>query len=173
MSSILIIYSSVDGHTKTICERIEGVIKNSSNTTLMSLDDATHEDISKYDRIVIGASIRYGKHRPSLFNFIEKNLDLLNSKYSAFFTVNIVARKPEKNTAKTNPYMIKFLKKSPWKPKVLDVFAGKLDFPTYNFSDKYIIKFIMWITKGPTDTSKVYEFTNWAAVDNFAKKLIV
>tara|TARA_Y100000591_G_scaffold86344_1_gene72852 strand:- start:62 stop:583 length:522 start_codon:yes stop_codon:yes gene_type:complete len=173
MSSILIIYSSVDGHTKTICERIEGVIKNSLNTTLMSLDDATHEDISKYDRIVIGASIRYGKHRPSLFNFIEKNLDLLNSKYSAFFTVNIVARKPEKNTAKTNPYMIKFLKKSPWKPNLLDVFAGKLDFPTYNFSDKYIIKFIMWITKGPTDTSKVYEFTNWAAVDNFAKKLIV
>jgi len=173
MSSILIIYSSVDGHTKTICERIEGVIKTSLNTTLMSLDDATHEDISKYDRIVIGASIRYGKHRPSLFNFIEKNLDLLNSKYSAFFTVNIVARKPEKNTAKTNPYMIKFLKKSPWKPNLLDVFAGKLDFPTYNFSDKYIIKFIMWITKGPTDTSKVYEFTNWAAVDNFAKKLIV
>ena len=173
MSSILIIYSSVDGHTKTICERIEGVIKNSSNTTLMSLDEATHEDISKYDRIVIGASIRYGKHRPSLFNFIEKNLDLLNSKYSAFFTVNIVARKPEKNTAKTNPYMIKFLKKSPWKPNLLDVFAGKLDFPTYSFSDKYIIKFIMWITKGPTDTSKVYEFTNWAAVDNFAKKLIV
>ena len=173
MSSILIIYSSVDGHTKTICERIEDVIKNSLNTTLMSLDDATHEDISKYDRIVIGASIRYGKHRPSLFNFIEKNLDLLNSKYSAFFTVNIVARKPEKNTAKTNPYMIKFLKKSPWKPNLLDVFAGKLDFPTYNFSDKYIIKFIMWITKGPTDTSKVYEFTNWAAVDNFAKKLIV
>ena len=173
MSSILIIYSSVDGHTKTICERIEDVIKNSSNTTLMSLEDATHEDISKYDRIVIGASIRYGKHRPSLFNFIEKNLDLLNSKYSAFFTVNIVARKPEKNTAKTNPYMIKFLKKSPWKPNLLDVFAGKLDFPTYSFSDKYIIKFIMWITKGPTDTSKVYEFTNWAAVDNFAKKLIV
>ena len=173
MSSILIIYSSVDGHTKTICERIEGVIKNSSNTTLMSLDDATHEDISRYDRIVIGASIRYGKHRPSLFNFIEKNLDLLNSKYSAFFTVNIVARKPEKNTAKTNPYMIKFLKKSPWKPNLLDVFAGKLDFPTYNFFDKYIIKLIMWITKGPTDTSKVYEFTNWAAVDNFAKKLIV
>ena len=169
----MIIYSSVDGHTKTICQRIEDVIKNSSNTTLMSLDDATDEDISKYDRIVIGASIRYGKHRPSLFDFIEKNLDLLNSKYSAFFTVNIVARKPEKNTAKTNPYMIKFLKKSPWKPKVLDVFAGKLDFPTYNFSDKYIIKFIMWITKGPTDTSKVYEFTNWAAVDNFAKKLIV
>jgi len=173
MSNILIIYSSVDGHTKTICERIEDVIKNSSNTTLMSLDDAANGDISKYDRIVIGASIRYGKHRPSLFNFIEKNLDLLNSKYSAFFTVNIVARKPEKNTVKTNPYMIKFLKKSPWKPNLLDVFAGKLDFPTYNFSDKYIIKFIMWITKGPTDTSKVYEFTNWAAVDDFAKKLIV
>ena len=29
----------------------------------------------------------------------------------------------------------------------------------------------MWITKGPTDTSKRYEFTDWDKVKNFAKNI--
>ena len=29
----------------------------------------------------------------------------------------------------------------------------------------------MFITKGPTDTSQSYEFTDWLKVDNFAKEL--
>ena len=55
--------------------------------------------------------------------------------------------------------------------KILDEFAGKIDYPKYKFLDKYAIKFIMWITKGPTDTSKVYEFTDWNRVKSFAEKL--
>ena len=29
----------------------------------------------------------------------------------------------------------------------------------------------MWVTKGPTDTSQTYEFTNWKEVENFARDL--
>jgi len=46
------------------------------------------------------------------------------------------------------------------------------DMSKYGFLDKYIIKFIMWITNGPTDTTKSYEFTAWDRVDAFAKKLV-
>ena len=85
--------------------------------------------------------------------------------------MNVVARKFEKNTPETNPYIKKFLKVSKWQPKKLGVFAGKVDYPNYNFFDKYIIKLIMFITGGPTDTSQSYEFTDWSKVDNFAKEL--
>ena len=51
------------------------------------------------------------------------------------------------------------------------MFAGKVDYPNYGFFDKYIIKFIMFLTKGPTDTSQSYEFTDWLKVENFAKEL--
>ena len=85
--------------------------------------------------------------------------------------MNVVARKPEKSTPKTNPYVIKFLNKIDWKPKIIGVFAGKIDYPKYKLIDKYSIKFIMWITKGPTDTSKTYEFTDWKAVEDFATNL--
>ena len=83
----------------------------------------------------------------------------------------MVARKLEKNTPDTNPYIKKFLEISKWKPKKIGVFAGKVDYPNYNFFDKYIIKFIMFITGGPTDTTKSYEFTDWSKVDDFAKEL--
>ena len=170
MSSFLVIYSSTDGHTKTICERIKNFLNDGNFAELFSIEDVKKVDLSKFEKIIIGASIRYGKHSKELYNFIKLNKNILDQKKCAFFSVNVVARKPEKNTAETNPYLNKFLKISKWKPNKIKVFAGKVDYPNYNFFDKYIIKFIMFITKGPTDTSQSYEFTDWSKVDDFSKE---
>ena len=170
MSNILIIDSTTDGHTKTICERIKNFLTNGNFVELLSLEDAKKVDLYNFEKIIIGASIRYGKHSKELYKFINLNKNILDQKKSAFFSVNVVARKPEKNTAETNPYVSKFLKISKWKPNKISVFAGKVDYPKYNFFDKYIIKFIMFITKGPTDTSQSYEFTDWSKVDDFSKE---
>ena len=172
MESTLIIYSSTDGQTKNICSRIGEFLSNDIPAKIISLSDATKNDIEKYDRVIIGASIRYGKHRKELFKFIETNLDELTKKENAFFSVNVVARKSEKNTPETNPYMQKFLLKTSWVPQRLAVFAGKIDYPKYNFIDKQMIRFIMWLTKGPTNIKNTYEFTDWNKVDSFAKELI-
>ena len=171
MSKFLIIYSTTDGHTKTICERIKKFISNDNLVELLSLEDAKKVNLSNFEKIIIGASIRYGKHSKELYKFINLNKNILDKKKCAFFSVNVVARKLEKNTAETNPYINKFLKISKWKPNKIGVFAGKVDYPNYNFFDKYIIKLIMFITKGPTDTSRSYEFTDWSKVDDFSKEL--
>ena len=171
MPGSLIIYSSTDGHTKTICERISNFLDNNDEIKLTSLDEVEKFDLSEFSRIIIGASIRYGKHSNKLYKFIKINKEVLDKKQGIFFSVNVVARKLEKNTPNTNPYIKKFLKMSNWRPKKLAVFAGRVDYPNYNFFDKYIIKFIMFITKGPTDTSQSYEFTDWSKVDNFAKEI--
>ena len=171
MFKFLIIYSTTDGQTKMICERIKNFLTDGNLVELLSLEDAKKVDLSNFEKIIIGASIRYGKHSKELYKFINLNKNILDQKKCAFFSVNVVARKPEKNTAETNPYINKFLKISKWKPNKIEVFAGKVDYPNYNFFDKYIIKFIMFITKGPTDTSKSYEFTDWSKVDDFSEEL--
>ena len=171
MSASLIIYSSTDGHTKTICERMKNFSKNVEMVKIISLEEAINFDLSTFNKIIIGASIRYGKHARELYKFVELNKDILDRKENIFFSVNVVARKPEKSKPETNPYIKKFLKTSRWKPQKIGVFAGKVDYPKYNFFDKYIIKFIMYITKGPTDTSQTYEFTDWSKVDDFARQL--
>ena len=171
MFTSLIIFSTTDGHTKKICEKIVNFLNNEKLVKIVSLDEARNLDLSEFQRIIIGASIRYGKHSRELYKFIKLNKRILDQKQSVFFSVNVVARKSEKNTPETNPYIKKFLKVSKWQPKKLGVFAGKVDYPSYNIFDKYIIKLIMFITGGPTDTSKSYDFTDWSKVEDFAKEL--
>ena len=168
MKKTLITYSTVDGQTKIISERLA---KFSTHSQVDVLPISNQINLDSYKTIIIGASIRYGKYRNEVFSFIEDNIQTLNIKENAFFSVNVVARKPEKSTPETNPYLIKFLSKIKWKPKNLGVFAGKIEYPKYKFIDKYAIKFIMWLTKGPTDTSKTYELTDWNKVEDFARDL--
>jgi menaquinone-dependent protoporphyrinogen oxidase len=104
--------------------------------------------------------------------FIARHLELLKARPSAFFSVNLVARKPHKNTPETNPYVRAFVDKSPWRPDLLGVFAGNLDYRRYSFSDRNIIRFIMWLTKGPTAPDTKVEYTDWDAVDRFAEQIL-
>jgi hypothetical protein len=70
---------------------------------------------------------------------------------AAFFTVNLVARKPNRNTPDTNPYLKKFLQHPAGSRRLVAVFAGKLNYARYGFLDTQMIRLIMWLTKGPTE----------------------
>ena len=166
----LIIYSTTDGQTKKICETIKDTSENKNFYEILSLEEAFNIEIDKYEQIIIGASIRYGKHNSRVYKFIKNNKDALDKKKSAFFSVNVVARKPEKNTPETNPYIKKFLKKTKWRPKKLGVFAGKIDYPNLGIINKNVIRLIMFVTNGPTNINNTYEFTDWQSVKKFIKE---
>ena len=170
MAKILLLFSTTDGHTRTICERLKQVVEEHGHcVTVCSVDGHSNVDLSTFDKIVIGASIRYGRHSKAILDFIGGHLSLLESVPNAFFSVNIVARKPEKSAPETNPYMRKFLQRSAWRPRQLAVFAGRLDYPKYGFFDRFMIRLIMFITKGPTDPTLVFEFTDWGKVEAFGR----
>ena len=125
MSNTLIIYSTTDGQTVAICNTL---VKNhnTDQIKICSIEDAYEENLNKYDKIIIGASIRYGKHNPMVIEFVKKNLERFNKIKTAFFSVNVVARKNNKNTPETNPYVKKFLNKTKWKPtKLSNIFFYK------------------------------------------------
>ena len=169
MENILIIYSTTDGHTIEICQEIQSILEQHENVVeLLSINDAADVDLVKYDKLVIGASIRYGKHNKSVHDYVNKHQKILENLPAAFFSVNVVARKPNKNRPDNNPYMQKFLQQVSWKPTELEVFAGKIDYQKYRFFDRQMIRLIMYITKGPTDPKSVNDFTNWDQVRNFA-----
>jgi menaquinone-dependent protoporphyrinogen oxidase len=172
VSKILVLYSTVDGHTKRICQRLQQWLERDGHAvTVADLKENAGVDLGPYDTVVVGASIRYGKHRHYVAEFMRARRDVLERKRCAFFTVNIVARKPNKNTPETNPYVKKFVKQIGWRPATLAVFAGKLDYPRYGFWDRQIIRFIMLLTKGPTDPKAVVEFTDWQQVEALASAL--
>jgi menaquinone-dependent protoporphyrinogen oxidase len=164
------LYATTDGHTVEICKRIKKTVETLGNSVqLLNLNDDPELNGDNFDKIVIGASIRYGKHQPSVNAFIKKHQSTLESHPNALFSVNVVARKPEKNRPETNPYLQKFLKKIDWQPQHLAVFAGRIDYPSLGFFDKQMIRLIMWITKGPTDPTGTFEFTDWSKVEEFGR----
>ena len=167
-----IIYSTVDGQTKKICDYIVGVLDEKQIKAKLYSIDEFNANISDFNILIIGASIRYGKHNEKITKFISDHRDDLDKIKTGFFSVNLVARKPDKNLPDTNPYLIKFIEQIKWKPDVLDVFAGKLDYKAYPFFDRIMIKLIMKMTKGPTKTDEPIEYTDWKRVTEFSLKVL-
>ena len=165
----LILYSSRDGQTHAISSYIASELKEKCSCDVIDLVHAGHVDLKSYDQVMIGASIRYGHFNAVLDEFVKKHADTLNQMPSAFFGVNLTARKPEKRSPQTNAYVRKFLLNSPWEPAICGVFAGALRYPRYRWFDKVMIQLIMRMTGGETDTSKEVEYTDWQQVAKFAE----
>lgn len=163
----LVLYSSVDGQTVKIIKRIITHIEG--EVTLLNMDEDPEIDFSAYNKVLIGASIRYGNFRKNVLNFVNQHKKQLDAVPNAFFAVCLTARKPEKANPANNAYMAKFDRLSAWHPRLKGVFAGALLYSRYNWWQTLIIQLIMKITGGSTDKSKDIELTNWARVDAFAK----
>lgn len=172
MATTLLIYSTHDGQTLKVCQHLEASLQAKGELIdLKSLADCTSLDWNKYSKVIIGASIRYGHLNKALYGFIKQYQAELEQRKNGFFCVNLTARKPEKNTPETNMYMKKFLELSPWQPQMQAVFAGALLYSKYGFFDKFMIRLIMKMTGGETDTSKDIEYTDWAKVDVFSAQI--
>lgn len=172
MPRILIAYSTVDGQTLKICERIRQTLQALGHAvTVVEIREDTVVDAAALDTFVIGASIRYGKYRKNVYGFIDRHRRALEQKPGAFFSVNVVARKPGRDSPDSNPYIKPFIAKAGWTPAEIAVFAGKIDYARYHWRDRLMIRFIMWMTKGPTQPDACVEFTDWQAVDAFARRI--
>jgi menaquinone-dependent protoporphyrinogen oxidase len=163
----LVIYSSVDGQTLKIINKMTALLDG--EFTLMNIDEQQECDFSQYDKVLVGASIRYGNLRRSLIDFVNQHKVQLNLLPNAFFLVCLTARKPEKAIPENNVYMAKFERLSQWQPCLKGVFAGALLYSRYNWWQTLIIQLIMKITGGSTDKSTDIELTNWSDVERFSK----
>lgn len=173
MKKTVIIYASHDGHTLKISETIKEHLRSAGvHADLLHVGDCSAATMAQYDVFVFGSSIRYGKHLKPMVSYLSEHLDALKNKHTAFFSVNLTARKDNRNTPETSNYIKKLLAQLDWQPTEVDVFAGKLNYPRYGFIDKHMIRFIMWLTKGDTNPTTVKEYTDWHRVKGFSERLI-
>ena len=168
----LILFSTRDGQTREIASYLASELKEQGIYADVVNLNRTEEIVwQDYDRVVIGASIRYGHFHPAVDRFVKKHAAALKARPSPFSSVNLVARKAEKRTPQTNSYTRKFLLSSPWQPKLCAVFAGALRYPRYRWLDRFMIRLIMKMTGGETDTTKEVVYTDWQQVASFAREI--
>lgn len=167
---VAVFYSSRNGQTRKILETLlRG--QPDAQAEWFDLHQYPKKNLTKYDKVLIGASIRYGHFHSSLEGFILGHLEQLKAVDANLIGVCLTARKPEKATPQTNPYMRKLLARLEWQPRRVAVFAGAVRYSQYNWWQTRIIQLIMTMTGGHTDTHQDIELTDWGAVEAFSQQL--
>ena len=69
MSKVLIAYSTIDGQTLKISQKIADELPMEVDVKSFS----EIRDLAVYDKIIVGSSIRYGKFPKNLYRFVKQN----------------------------------------------------------------------------------------------------
>ncbi|WP_036383853.1 flavodoxin domain-containing protein [Muricauda sp. MAR_2010_75] len=165
---ILIVYATSEGQTRKISRFMEEVLQAKNHSVVIA--DATEDPPSpeKFDAVLIGSSIHIQKYHSSIKDYIMKNLDELNIKHSAFFSVSMaIASDIEEEHKEVEKIAQHFLDQTGWKPNETHHIAGALKYTQYDYFKKLIMRMIAKKEGGSTDTSKDHEYTDWDAVRSF------
>lgn len=172
MTDTLFLYFSYHGQTRRICETMATTLRGTGKSCLLLDIEAPEAPaaLAACRQVILGAPIRHGRLPKALYRFIAAHTALLATRQNAFFCVSASARKPGRDTPEGSAYLRTFLKRSLWWPQRLTAFAGRIAYPRYRWHEKAIIRFIMLLTGGPTDTAQEHEFTDWDAVRRIASE---
>ena len=167
---ILILYGSYDGHTQWIAERMARVIQRGGHEVraVAARKGAAERDIAWSDAVVVGGAIRYGHHPAVLEGEVRANRALLGERPNAFFSVCMSAAGPNAKPAVAWGYVDEFITRTGWQPGRIASFAGALQWSRYNPFIKFMMRIIVGMAGGDTDTSQDHEYTDWPAVERFA-----
>ena len=175
MTSVLIAYATIEGHTARIAEYIRQVIREHGyQAYLVDIERAGTPELDAYDAVIVGASIHMGKHENSVGDFVRKNRQALERLPSAFFSVSLAAHDNTADARKAVAgYIERFVQQTGWRPGKVGLFAGALLYTRYGFIKRWIMKKIAHDKGYPdTDTSRDYVYTDWDSVKSFAEECL-
>jgi menaquinone-dependent protoporphyrinogen oxidase len=169
---VLVLHGSFDGQTRLIAERIGHVLERGRHHVriLPVQEGLVGRDIVWADAVIIGGAIRYGRHQPRLDVAVRENRALLEQKPNAFYSVCMSAGGPNAKPATARSYIDAFITRTGWQPRRTASFAGALRWSKYNPFIRLMMRIIVGIAGGDTDTSRDCEYTDWAAVERFASE---
>jgi menaquinone-dependent protoporphyrinogen oxidase len=156
LSALLVVYSSIEGHTERIAQRVAQVLRSGGHAVDLA-PAASEPDVSRYAGVIVGASVHYGRHPANLGKWL-KSAEL-GGRASAFFSVSLGAKEH---------YATKFLRRAGWRPQLTAVFRGALQYSKYGPIKRRVVQAFAAVGGHDTDTSRDYDYTDWKAVDRFA-----
>lgn len=171
MARILIVYGTTDGQTGKIAQRLAGMLQ-AEGAEVDAVDVGGGVPVpgpETYAGVVVGASIHVSGYQKAVGRWITAHLKTLQSKPSAFFSVCLGVLQEEPEVQKeVAAIMDRFLARVSWKPSMSRTFAGALLYTRYDWIKRWVMWRISSKEGRDTDTSRDYEYTDWAQVQSFA-----
>ncbi len=172
---ILLIYGTGHGQTAKIARRLYRRFDDHGAQTdvFWGKNLSVEATFRGYDVVVVGSSVHMQKHHDYIEEFARAHAPFLNTVPSAFFSVS-AARGSDtpRGISEAQGIVDTFQTRTGWDPNMTETFGGSLPYTKYGPVTKNVMKLISRINDGETDTSRDWEYTNWARVDEFADAVL-
>ncbi len=174
MSNILIGYGTHHGQTAAIARRIAEILEGHGHDVDLRNQDTLDVSMSlePYDAVILGSSVHIGRHHAVIEHFAKARHDELERLHTGFFSVSLSAAGGEKQRDEAHGVLIDFEHRTGWTPSDTVEVAGALKYTAYNFVVRFVMQQISRANHSDTDTSRDWEYTDWAAVEAFANRFL-
>ena len=176
MANVLVAFATHDGQTRKVAERIATVLRVHNHAVeLLDLGRPPPEtlDLSQFQAVLVGSPIRAQGYLRPVVRFVQSHRTELERLPTLFFSVGLaVLSRTGDGRAQTMRIVERLVAETGWHPQRVELVAGALPYTRYNFLVRFVMRRISRKEGGDTDTSRDYEYTDWAAVDRFAAEFV-
>ena len=171
---ILIAFATGDGQTGRVVQRIADGFSGSGHTlVLANLLLAQPPPIESFDATLVAAPVRFGKHHRAALEFCKTNREALFARPSALVSVSLSAARARPGARReVAKALAHFVKVTAWVPTRIFTVAGALLYTKYGWFLRRVMRLFARMADRDTDISRDYDYTDWAAVDAFARELL-
>ena len=181
MSPVAVCYATREGQTRIVAERVATLLRDRGLAADVFDISKIHSAFSlePYVGAILAASVHLGRHDREMISFVTKHRAELGKLPTAFLSISLSEAEAEREAApaderaKASDRVTKMLEQfyadTGWHPTRTKPVAGTLAYSRYNFLVRFVMKRIARAAGMPTDTTHDYEYTDWAALDGFAR----
>lgn len=173
MSRILVLYGTTQGQTAKIATFLGDTLKaDGASATVVDASTASPSP-DGYDAVIVAASVHAGGYQRTVRRWVHAHAQVLNEKPTAFISVCLgVLQHEPKVDQELTAIIDRFLTSTGWRPAITKSVAGALTYSRYNWFTRWAMVRIVRKAGGDTDTSRDYEYTDWADLRAFAREFV-
>ena|SRR5688572_27174382 len=174
MNRVLILYGSTEGQTEKIAYAMNETLRRAGIDCNVVKAGTLTPIVAHYSAIIVAGSVHSGRYQRSVEHWVRAHAAELNDKPTAFVSVclAILQQSDPKVMAELDAIVRRFTVTTGWNPGIVKQVAGALLYTRYNVLKRWIMKRIVAKAGGETDTSRDYEYTDWADVRRFTEEFV-
>lgn len=172
-AEVPVFFSTTEGQTRRIAERAAALLREEgfdSRAVSLAGGGSARVDWTRVAGAVVAAPLHAGSHGRDVAAFVRPHLAELNARPTIFLSVSLsAASKTAEGRAPARTLADAFPASLGWRPAQVEIVAGRLAYTKYGLVKRIMLKRIARKEGAPTDTSRDYEFTDWAAVETLMR----
>jgi menaquinone-dependent protoporphyrinogen oxidase len=172
MTRVLVLYGTTDGHTRLVADVISETLALAGLDTDVIQAGTIDPRLREYAGTIVAASVHGGRYQKDVEHWVRAHAAELSAQPTAFVSVclAVLAKSNPKTAADLDAVVARFLATTGWRPTIVKHVAGALLYTRYGIFKRWIMKRIVARSGGATDTSKDYDYTDWADLRAFANE---